>query len=98
MILNEDYFKDLEIEDEDIVVDNTPLDAGGPKHKLSLEDIHKLPEQYDYFISFDINKPYYTNSTDNNNYKSVQIPRIIKRIESVLEIYGIENYEYVLTS
>ena len=50
MILNEDYFKDIEITDDDIVVDDTLLDVEKPDNELTLEELYKLPEQYEYFI------------------------------------------------
>ena len=53
MILNEDYFKDLEITDEDIVVDDDN-DVDEPDHELTVEELHKLPEQYGHYIEYNI--------------------------------------------
>ena len=87
MILNEDYFKDIEIKDEDI------NDVEEPKQELTLEEFHKLPEQYRQEI-------YFTIMNHNNDIvtQTSLIPRVTKRLDSIFDTYGIEHSEYVLTS
>ena len=53
MILNEDYFKDLEITDEDIIEDDN-IDVEKLNHELTLEEAKKLPDQYNHDIEFRI--------------------------------------------
>ena len=89
MLINEDYFKDLEIEDEDIIEDDY-LDDEEPEHEeLTLEKAKELPKQYDHLIRFTILNHY----TNKNNIKiqTSLLPRIIKRLDAIFELYGIEH-------
>ena len=90
MILNEDYFKDLEITDEDIIDDVEEL-----KHDLTVEELHKLPEQYNNLIRFRIEVD---DDKDTTFIQTSLIPRLFKRLDTIFELYGIEHYEYVLVS
>ena len=95
MLLKEDYFKDLEIEDEDIIEDDT-LDIEEPKHKeLTLEEIHKLPDQYKQCITFRI-RVY--DDSDITFLQTSLLPRIYKRLDTIFELYGIEHSEYIFTT
>ena len=94
MILNEDYFKDLEIKDEDIVVDDT-LDVEEPEHELTLEEAKKLSEQYNNLIRFQIDV---ADDRDTTFIQTTLIPRIFKRLDAIFELYGIEHSQYVLSS
>ena len=87
MILNEDYFDDIEITDDDIVADDT-LDVDEPEYKeLTLEEAKKLPEQYDYHIRIRIdNKSKYTTFIQTS-----LIPKIFKKLDTIFELYGIEH-------
>ena len=89
MILNEDYFKDLEIEDEDIIED----DVDEPKHDLTLEEAIKLHEQYDYHVSFRIENT----SGDATFIQTTLIPKLFKKLDTIFELYGIEHSEYILS-
>ena len=93
MILNEDYFKDLEIEDEDIIED----DVEEPEHELTLEEAKKIPEQYKYHISFQL---YDKDSTDKDItfIQTSLLPRLFKTLDAIFEMYGIEHSEYVLST
>ena len=93
MILNEDYFNDLEITDKDIMADDTPLDVEEPKHDLTVEEYHKLFEQYNHIIRFRIEDEY-----DTTFIQTSLIPRIFKRLDTIFKSYGIEDYKYVLVS
>ena len=87
MILNEDYFKDLEIEDEDIIEDDIN-DVGEPKHELTLDEFYELPDQYNQVIIFRIEVD------DDNDATFIQttlIPKLFKRLDSIFELYGIEH-------
>ena len=98
MIINEDYFDELEIKDEDIVVDDT-LDVEEPEqeHELTLDEFHKLPEQYnqEIIIRIDI-----VDSTDSDTtfFQTSLIPRITKKLDTIFEMYDIEHSQYVLVS
>ena len=87
MIINEDYFKDLEITDEDIIEDNN-LDVEEPKHELTLDEFYELPDQYNQVIIFRIEVD------DDNDATFIQttlIPKLFKRLDSIFELYGIEH-------
>ena len=94
MILNEDYFDDLEIKDEDIMADDTPLDVEEPKHELTVKEYYKLLEQYNHLIRFRIED----DDMDTTFIQTSLIPRIFKRLDTIFESYGIEDYKYVLVS
>ena len=96
MILNEDYFKDLEIEDEDIAVDDT-LDVDEPNHDLTLEEVKELPKQYNQVIKFQI---YVDKSRDNSTTftQTILLPKLFKRLDTIFELYDIVHSEYVLSS
>ena len=97
MLINEDYFKDLEIEDEDIIEDDT-LDVEEPEHEgLTLEELHKLHKQYNHWIDFQINVDVSTNR-DTTFIQTSLLPKLFKRLDTIFEMYGIEDYKYVLTS
>lgn len=89
MILNEDYFKDLDIKNEDIVTDDVE------EPKLAFDDVRKLPEQYKHCIHVRIDK---YRDVDTLFYQTSLIPRIFKRINTIFDMYGIEHYENILTS
>ena len=93
MILNEDYFKDLEIEDEDIVSDDDTLDVEKPK--MTIEDFRKLPEQYDYLIKITIRK---RNDKETTSFLTSLLPKLFKRLDVIFDSYGIEHSQYVLRS
>ena len=93
MILNEDYFKDLEIEDEDIVSDDDTLDVEKPK--MTIEDFCKLPEQYDYLIKIMIRKK---NDKETTSFLTSLLPKLFKRLDVIFDSYGIEHSQYVLRS
>ena len=92
MILNEDYFKDLEITDEDIIEDDIN-DVGEPKHELTVEELHKLPEQYNHCIVIEIK------NLDKGNkgrrcatfIKTTLIPKLFKKLDTIFDMYGIED-------
>ena len=90
MILNEDYFKNLDIEDEDIIED-----VEEPYNNLTLKDIHKLHEQYNHCISIRIVKE---NNSDTTFFQTTLIPKLFKRLDDIFDVYGIEHSEYVLSS
>lgn len=92
MILNEDYFDDLEIKDEHIIDDINDVDE--PMHKLTLEEVKKIPEQYNHCIAIVIKKI----NRDTTFFQTSLIPRIFKRLDTIFELYDIEHSEYVLTS
>ena len=93
MILNEDYFNDLEIEDEDIIEDDIN-DVGGPEHDLTLEEAQKLPDQYNQVIEIRIDAG---DSTDTTSIKTSVLPKLFKRLDIIFEMYDIEHSEYILT-
>ena len=93
MILNEDYFDDLEIKDEDIMADDTPLDVEEPKHELTVEEYHKLPEQYSHLIRFEIQV-----DDDTTFIQTSILPSLFKRLDTIFEYYSIVDYKYVLAS
>ena len=82
MLINEDYFNDLEIEDEDIIDD-----VEEPKHELTLEDARKLPEQYNQDIEISIN----VDDSDTTFTQTSLLPRLFKRLDAILDFYGIEH-------
>ena len=86
MIINEDYFDDLEIENKDIIDDDT-LDVEEPNHDLTLEEAKKLSEQYDYYIRIRIDNK----STDTTFFQTSLLPRLFKRLDSIFELYGIKH-------
>ena len=86
MILNEDYFKDLEIEDEDIVSDDDTLDVEKPK--MTIEDFRKLPEQYDYLIKIMIRR---RNDKETTSFLTSLLPKLFKRLDVIFDSYGIEH-------
>lgn len=93
MILNEDYFKDLEITDDDVIEDDN--DVEGPYNNLTLKDVHKLHEQYNHCISIRIVKE---NNSDTTFFQTILIPKLFKRLDDIFDMYGIEHSEYVLSS
>ena len=90
MLINENYFDDLDIKDEDIIDD-----VEEPKHELTLDEFHKLPEQYNHFIKFKIDKEI---DSDTTFIQTSLLPRLFKKLDTIFELYGIEHYEYVLSS
>ena len=91
MLLKEDYFNDLELKDEDIIDD-----VEEPVYDLTVEEFHKLPEQYNYLIRFRIE--IVDDDRDTTFIQTSLIPRIFKRLDTIFESYGIEDYKYVLAS
>jgi hypothetical protein len=94
MLINENYFDDLEIEDEDIIDDDTSLDVEEPEHEgLTVEELHKLPEQYNHCIVIEIK------NLDKGNkgrrcatfIKTTLIPRIYKKLDVIFDMYDIED-------
>ena len=92
MILNEDYFNDLEIEDKDVIEDVDELD-----HELTVEELHKLPEQYNHCIAIEI-KNLDKCRRGTTFFQTTLIPKLFKRLDDIFDMYGIEHSEYVLTS
>ena len=80
MILNEDYFKDLEITDDDVIEDDIN-DVGEPKHELTLDEFHELPDQYNQDIIFRIRVD---DDNDTTFIQTTLIPRIFKRLDTIL--------------
>ena len=93
MIINESYFDELEIENEDIVSDDEILDVEEPK--MTIEDFRKLPEQYDYLIKILIGR---RNDKETTSFLTSLLPKLFKRLDSIFEMYGIEHSQYVLRS
>ena len=91
MILNEDYFDDLDIKDEDIIDDDIN-DVDEPVHELTVEELYKLSEQYNC-ICIEIRQ-----YNSDASIKTSLLPRIIKRLNVIFDLYGIEHSEYVLSS
>ena len=94
MILNEDYFDDLEINDEDIVTDDVEEPEQKHEHELTLEKVKKIPEQYSHCIRIDI---VYKIDEDTTFIQTSLLPRIFKRLDIILESHCIEHSEYILT-
>ena len=82
MHINEDYFEDLGIENEDIIEDDI-LDVEGTK----IENAQKLPEQYSHNITIGIKNI----DKDTTFFQTSLIPRIFKRLDAILDFYGIEH-------
>ena len=93
MILNEDYFDDLEINDEDIMTDDV-VEEPEQEHELTLEEAKKIPEQYSHYIKIDI---VYKIDGDTTFIQTSLLPRIFKRLDIILESHCIEHSEYILT-
>ena len=89
MILNENYFDDLEIKDEDIIEDDIN-DVGEPVHKLTVEELHKLPEQYNHCIVIEI-KNLDKGRRGATFIKTTLIPRIYKKLDVIFDMYDIED-------
>ena len=96
MILNEDYFKDLEITDDDVIEDDIN-DVEEPKHELTLDEFHKLPEQYEHCIEFQINHNWKTTDLSTTSIQTSLLPKLFKRLDAIFEFYGIEHFEYTLS-
>jgi hypothetical protein len=90
MILNEDYFKDLELTDEDILSDDTMPDVEEPNHELTVEELHKLPEQYNHCIVIEI-KNLDKGRRGATFIKTTLIPRIYKKLDVIFDMYDIED-------
>ena len=91
MILNEDYFDDLEIEDGDIIDD-----VEEPEPELTVEYVCDLPKHYNQVILFNVIN---TEISDKELItKTTLLPKIYKRLDTIFELYGIEHSEYILTS
>ena len=98
MILNEDYFEDLEINDEDIIEDDyLDVEEPEPNHELTVEEAKKLPEQYGHFIRIEIDKDR-ERDRDTTFIQTSLIPRLFKRLDTIFEYYGIDDYKYILSS
>ena len=89
MILNEDYFNDLEITDDDVIEDDID-DVEEPKYELTLEDVQKLPEQYNNLIRFQIEADDNTDS-DTTFIQTSILPRLFKKLDTIFDMYGIED-------
>ena len=81
MILNEDYFKDLEIKDEDIMADDNAY------NNLTLKDVHKLHELYNHSIRIRLRG----DDNDTTFTQTILLPRLFKRLDTIFESYGIEH-------
>ena len=88
MLLKEDYFEDLKIKDEDIIDDDIN-DVEEPKHELTVEELHKLPEQYNHLIKFRIEVV--DDDRDTTFIQTSLIPRLFKRLDTIFEMYGIKH-------
>ena len=88
MLINEDYFEDLKIKDEDIIDDDFN-DVEDSKQELTIEELHKLPEQYNHLIRFRIEVV--DDDRDTTFIQTSLIPRLLKRLDAIFEMYGIEH-------
>ena len=79
MILNEDYFNDLEITDDDIADNTVPIDTDAFFEQMSSEYTHILT------ITTDIRKPF----QNDDLWKSVS--HLLKRVEYLLDTFGIRH-------
>lgn len=91
MVINEDYFKDIEITDDDIRDDH---DSHIPQEQdIATLDQH-LKSHYEHCIIFstkymsDLEKP-------DSKIWIFTVPKILKNIEYIFNIYNIE-YEYII--
>ena len=82
MILNEDYFKNLEITDDDVIED-----VEEPKHEMILKEAKKLHNQYNQEIKIRIN----IFDGDTTFIQTSLLPRIFKILDVMFESYGIEH-------
>ena len=92
MILNEDYFDDLEINDEDIVTDD--VEEPEQEHELTYKDVIKMDKEYNHCLILKIG------NLSNRGFpvtKTTLLPKITKRLDAIFEFYGIEHSEYILT-
>ena len=90
MLINENYFDDLEIEDEDIIEDDNDVEE--PEHEgLTVEELHKLPEQYNHCIVIEIKNLDKGRRRDTTFIKTTLIPRIYKKLDVIFDMYDIED-------
>ena len=101
MILNEDYFKDIEITDDDINSsdDNYML----PNHNTddydyaNPEECYKaMSSKYSHYIVLDIETETDNVLTDSDLWNN-KIPRMLKKLFYLFESYGIEYSEPVVS-
>lgn len=91
MLIREDYFKDIDITDDDIT-SSTTEQSNEPDNTDSL--FNTMLSNYTHCISILV----YSSKSIFKNKKLWQdsIPRIIKRLYTLLDLYGIEHSEPIL--
>ena len=81
MILNENYFDDLEIKDEDIIEDDT-LDVEEPEQEMD--------KKYNHCLILKISNLSISNR-GNTSTKTILLPKIIKMLDAIFDFYGIKH-------
>lgn len=90
MILNEDYFNDLNLNDEDV-----PVDDGQSIELSDTESLNRhLTSKYKNSITIQFDASFNSKKRMQEMLLDNDIPRTLKRIQYVLNAYNIE-YEYV---
>lgn len=90
MILNEDYFNDLNLDDKDI-----PVDDGQSIELSDMESLNRhLTSKYKNSITIQFDASFNSKKRMQEMLWDNDIPRTLKRIQYVLNAYNIE-YEYV---
>lgn len=95
MVINEDYFRDVEINDENITIDDNGLSAN--EHLLhNVEELKQhLLSKYEKYIKVNYTS-YYGSFINKQDFYTRYLPKVLKRIHNVLDLYNAE-YEIILT-
>ena len=89
MLINESYFDDLEVKDEDIIEDDT-LDVREPEqeHELTYKDVIKMDKEYNHCLILKISN---LSKRGFTLTKTILLPKITKRLDTIFDMYGIKH-------
>jgi hypothetical protein len=88
MILNENYFDDIEITDDDIISPDNDINLSGTFNNKD-EMYHMIQSVYDHCLLIEIKRK---DVLLNDYLWDKQVLHLLKKLKTIFEIYGIEEY------
>lgn len=93
MLLNENYFDDIEITNDDIISPDNDINLSGTFNNI--EDMYRMIQSvYDRCLFIEIKRK---DILLNDYLWDIQVPHLLRKLKTVFEMYGIEYSEPVLT-
>ena len=93
MLLNENYFDDLKLTDDDIISPDNNINLSGTFNNID-DMYHMIQSVYDQCLLIEIKQK---DLLMNNYLWDNQVLHLLKKLKTAFEIYGIEYSEPVLS-